>query len=73
LLGSLIGKKKANYGAEFLFELFQNRRLNQHLMYTLFDELFKTVFPEIESENEKLWLVFFNIFIKSLIRKSISI
>jgi len=54
LLGSLIGKKKANYGAEFLFELFQNRRLNQHLMYTLFDELFKTVFPEIESENEKL-------------------
>ncbi|ORX50056.1 hypothetical protein BCR36DRAFT_352980 [Piromyces finnis] len=52
LLGSLIGRKKANYGAEFLFELFQNRRLNQHLMYTLFDELFKTLFPEIDNENE---------------------
>jgi len=50
LLGGLIGRKKAKYGAEFLFELFQNRRLNQHLMYTLFDEIFKCIFPEIEDE-----------------------
>ena len=48
-MGGLIGKKKGLYGAEFLFELFQNRRLNQHLMYTLFDELFKCLFPETEN------------------------
>jgi len=50
-LGSLIGKKKANYGAEFLFELFQNRRLNQHLIYSLFDEIFKSIFPEIDDDQ----------------------
>lgn len=39
LLGGVVGKQNAKRGAERLFFILQNRRLNQHLLYKLFDEL----------------------------------
>lgn len=39
LLGGVVGRQNAKRGAERLFFILQNRRLNQHLIYKLFDEL----------------------------------
>ena len=47
LLGSMVGRQNAKRGAERLVSIFQNRRLNQQLMYTLFDELLYLLFPEL--------------------------
>ncbi|KAJ8327045.1 tRNA (guanine-N(7)-)-methyltransferase (tRNA(m7G46)-methyltransferase) [Batrachochytrium dendrobatidis] len=47
LLGGIVGRHNAKRGALRWCGLFQNRRLNQHLLYTLMDELLVILFPEI--------------------------
>jgi sorting nexin-25 len=37
--GGVIGKNNTTTGATRLFDVFQSRRLNQHLLYTIIDEL----------------------------------
>lgn len=39
MVGGVVGKQNAKRGAERLFLVFQNRRLNQHLLYQIFDEI----------------------------------
>ena len=48
-LGGVFGKQNTLTGALRWFHLFQNRRLNQHLMYSILDELISALFPEIHS------------------------
>ncbi|KNC96238.1 uncharacterized protein SPPG_08392 [Spizellomyces punctatus DAOM BR117] len=48
LLGGMVGRKNARKGANRLWAVFQNRRLNQQLAYSLLDEVWGIVFPEIE-------------------------
>ncbi|KAJ3300686.1 Intermediate filament protein [Borealophlyctis nickersoniae] len=48
LLGGMVGKQNARKGASRLWFLFQNRRLNQQLVYRLFDEIVLLIFPELE-------------------------
>jgi hypothetical protein len=47
ILGSMVGRLNAKRGAERLCDVFQNRRLNQQLLYVLLDELLDAVFPEL--------------------------
>lgn len=47
LLGGLVGRHNAKRGAERLCAVFQNRRLNQQLIYIVLDELMGTAFPEL--------------------------
>lgn len=35
----MIGRSNARRGARRMFAVLQNRRLNQHLVYTVFDEV----------------------------------
>ena len=49
MLGSVVGRHNAKKGAERIFLVFQNRRLNQQLLYTLADEIFVSLLPEYES------------------------
>ncbi|GJE89578.1 PhoX domain-containing protein [Phanerochaete sordida] len=43
---NMIGRSNARRGARRIFAVMQNRRLNQHLMYTVVDEVFAALFPE---------------------------
>ncbi|EKM61598.1 uncharacterized protein PHACADRAFT_248287 [Phanerochaete carnosa HHB-10118-sp] len=43
---NMIGRSNARRGARRLFAVLQNRRLNQHLIYTIVDEVFSALFPE---------------------------
>ncbi|KAJ3384012.1 Intermediate filament protein [Lobulomyces angularis] len=45
-VGGVVGKQNAKKGALRLFCVFQNRRLNQHLLYTIADEFFNTFLYE---------------------------
>eukprot|EP00911_Craspedida_sp_UC1_P001399 UC1_evm2s1056 len=45
-LKALIGNKKAVQGMLGVFEMLQYERLNRRLVYTIFEELLKTLFPE---------------------------
>lgn len=47
LAGGVVGKANARRGAERLFLVFQNRRLNQHLCYQIFDEIVYAVLEEV--------------------------
>ncbi len=47
ILGTMVGRQNAKRGAERLVSIFQNRRLNQQLMYVLFDECLFLIFPEL--------------------------
>ena len=44
----MVGRVNAKRGANRVFELFQNRRLLQELIYRVFDEVVVAVFPEVE-------------------------
>lgn len=44
----MVGRQNSRRGARRLFTIFQNRRLNQQLMYMILDELIVALFPELE-------------------------
>ncbi|KAI6047889.1 PhoX domain-containing protein [Pisolithus marmoratus] len=46
LAANMIGRSNARRGARRIFAVLQNRRLNQHISYTILDELVAAVFPE---------------------------
>ncbi|KAJ3039594.1 Intermediate filament protein [Rhizophlyctis rosea] len=48
VLGNMVGKQNAKRGAVRLWSVFQNRRLNQQLVYCLMDQVFLALFPELE-------------------------
>ncbi|TDL28105.1 hypothetical protein BD410DRAFT_782067 [Rickenella mellea] len=43
---NMIGRSNARRGARRIFAVMQNRRLNQHIIYTILDEIFAALFPE---------------------------
>ncbi|EIW86981.1 hypothetical protein CONPUDRAFT_134308 [Coniophora puteana RWD-64-598 SS2] len=45
LAANMIGRSNARRGARRIFAVLQNRRLNQHIAYTILDELVATLFP----------------------------
>ncbi|KAJ2914754.1 hypothetical protein MD484_g5650, partial [Candolleomyces efflorescens] len=47
LAANVIGRSNARRGARRMFAVLQNRRLNQHIAYTIVDEVFSALFPEI--------------------------
>jgi len=47
LAASLIGRSNARRGARRIFAVLQNRRLNQHLIYSLLDEVVYQIFPQL--------------------------
>ncbi|KAF8078953.1 PhoX domain-containing protein [Lyophyllum atratum] len=46
LAANMIGRSNARRGARRMFAVLQNRRLNQHIAYTIVDETFAALFPE---------------------------
>jgi len=48
LAASLIGRSNARRGARRIFAVLQNKRLNQHLVYSLLDEIVQCIFPELD-------------------------
>ncbi|KAJ7170182.1 PhoX domain-containing protein [Mycena filopes] len=46
LAANMIGRTNARRGARRIFAVLQNRRLNQHIAYTVVDEVFAALFPE---------------------------
>ncbi|KAJ7751186.1 PhoX domain-containing protein [Mycena maculata] len=46
LAANMIGRSNARRGARRIFAVLQNRRLNQHIAYTIVDEVFSALFPE---------------------------
>ncbi|KAG8693410.1 Intermediate filament protein [Ceratobasidium sp. 423] len=49
LAANMIGRSNARRGARRMFAVMQNRRLNQHVVYTIIDEVVEALFPEIQS------------------------
>ncbi|GJJ78268.1 sorting nexin-25 [Entomortierella parvispora] len=47
LLGNMVGHQNARRGARRVFAAFQNRRLNQQLVYTALDEIVGALWPEL--------------------------
>ncbi|KDQ63238.1 hypothetical protein JAAARDRAFT_202719 [Jaapia argillacea MUCL 33604] len=50
LAANMIGRSNARRGARRMFAVLQNRRLNQHIAYTILDEVFAALFPETLQE-----------------------
>jgi sorting nexin-25 len=48
-IGNMVGRQNARKGARRLFTVLQNKRLNQQLVYTILDEVFIAIFPELEN------------------------
>ncbi|KAJ7361436.1 PhoX domain-containing protein [Mycena albidolilacea] len=46
LAANMIGRTNARRGARRIFAVLQNRRLNQHIAYTIVDEVFAALFPD---------------------------
>lgn len=46
LAANMIGRSNSRRGARRIFAVLQNRRLNQHISYTILDELAAAVFPD---------------------------
>ncbi|KLO15031.1 hypothetical protein SCHPADRAFT_283259 [Schizopora paradoxa] len=44
---NMMGRSNARRGARRMFAVLQNRRLNQHIVYTILDEVFIALFPEL--------------------------
>ncbi|THV07473.1 PhoX domain-containing protein [Dendrothele bispora CBS 962.96] len=51
LAANVIGRSNARRGARRIFAVLQNRRLNQHIAYTVVDEVFSALFPESNSNH----------------------
>lgn len=47
---SMIGHENTRRGGVRLFDAFQSPLLNKHLMYTLFDEIILSIFPELQDQ-----------------------
>ncbi|KAG8768998.1 Intermediate filament protein [Ceratobasidium sp. 428] len=48
LAANMIGRSNARRGARRMFAVMQNRRLNQHIVYSVIDEVLEALFPEIQ-------------------------
>ena len=48
IFGGMVGRSNAKRGAERLLWIFQNKRLNQQLLYMLADELIASLFSELK-------------------------
>ncbi|CEL56796.1 Sorting nexin-12 OS=Schizosaccharomyces pombe (strain 972 / ATCC 24843) GN=snx12 PE=3 SV=1 [Rhizoctonia solani AG-1 IB] len=48
LAANMIGRSNARRGARRMFAVMQNRRLNQHIIYTIIDEFVEALFPEVQ-------------------------
>jgi len=46
IAANMIGRSNARRGARRMFTVLQNRRLNQHIIYSVVDEVFAALFPE---------------------------
>ncbi|KAG8972070.1 Intermediate filament protein [Tulasnella sp. 425] len=46
LAANMIGRSNARRGARRIFTVLQNKRLNQHIVYSVIDEVFAALFPE---------------------------
>ncbi|KIY73598.1 PhoX domain-containing protein [Cylindrobasidium torrendii FP15055 ss-10] len=46
LAANMIGRSNARRGARRIFAVLQNRRLNQHILYIIVDEMVNAMFPE---------------------------
>ncbi|KAG8995825.1 Intermediate filament protein [Tulasnella sp. 427] len=46
LAANMIGRSNARRGARRIFSVLQNKRLNQHIVYSVIDEVFAALFPE---------------------------
>ncbi|KAJ7597461.1 PhoX domain-containing protein [Mycena floridula] len=46
LAANMIGRSNARRGARRIFAVVQNRRLNQHIVHTVIDEIFSALFPQ---------------------------
>lgn len=46
LAANMIGRSNARRGARRIFAVLQNKRLNQHIAYTIVDEIVAAIFPE---------------------------
>ncbi|PLW17792.1 hypothetical protein PCANC_11967, partial [Puccinia coronata f. sp. avenae] len=44
---SILGRSNARLATRRCFSMFQNRRLNKHLIYTILDQVIQTLFPEL--------------------------
>ncbi|KAL5495116.1 TRM8_1 [Sanghuangporus weigelae] len=53
IAANMIGRSNARRGARRIFAVLQNRRLNQHIVYTVLDEVFSTLFPEVNKTITK--------------------
>ncbi|KAF9954694.1 Intermediate filament protein [Mortierella alpina] len=51
LLGNMVGHQNARRGARRVFAAFQNRRLNQQLVYTTLDEVIEAMWPELAASS----------------------
>ncbi|KAH7334603.1 PXA domain-containing protein [Rhizoctonia solani] len=51
LVANMIGRSNARRGARRMFAVMQNRRLNQHIVYTIIDEVFEALFPELQASS----------------------
>ncbi|KAG2189070.1 hypothetical protein INT44_004212 [Umbelopsis vinacea] len=51
-IGNMVGRQNARKGARRLFTVLQNKRLNQQLVYTMLDEIFIALFPELEGLDQ---------------------
>lgn len=49
LAANMIGRSNARRGARRMFAVLQNRRLNQHITYTVVDDIFAALFPQPEA------------------------
>jgi len=52
LAANMIGRSNARRGARRMFAVLQNRRLNQHVVYTVLDEIFEALFPELNQSGD---------------------
>jgi len=48
LAANMIGRSNARRGARRIFAVLQNRRLNQHIVYSVIDEVFAALFPDAD-------------------------
>ncbi|KAJ8084518.1 tRNA (guanine-N(7)-)-methyltransferase (tRNA(m7G46)-methyltransferase) [Marasmius tenuissimus] len=51
LAANMIGRSNARRGARRIFAVLQNRRLNQHIVYIIVDEVFSALFPESQPSS----------------------
>ncbi|KZO94011.1 hypothetical protein CALVIDRAFT_501987 [Calocera viscosa TUFC12733] len=50
LFSNMIGRSNARRGARRMFAVLQNQRLNRHIIYTVMDEVFFALFPDLVTE-----------------------